>query len=126
MIEVFGVVEAVGTKFNGSLKVHEIWYSFVKGYSGPKALKGNTVKLTLEEWKSGDKKGFNIVDCIVDPVTPPSTQETVQTNTNDEARGKVRHGLTVALVPLVAQEMLTVDKLKEIVNSVVEFVMTGK
>ncbi len=138
--EMTGVVEAVGDKFNGSLKVNGSWVSNKKGFKNP-AKVGDKVKLTLEPWEFKDKKGENItaVELLGSaPSKAPSefkpaskaftkaSTEYVGRDFDAENRGKVRHGLTVALVPLLAQETISVDKAKEVVNSLVEFVMTGK
>ena len=54
-----GIVEAVGTKYNGSLKVDGKWISNKKGFVNP-AKEGDSVKVTLEPWSFNGKEGMNI------------------------------------------------------------------
>ena len=135
--QVSGVVTAVGDKFNGSLKVNGVWYSNKKGFKS-EAKVGDIVTLELSPWEFKDKKGLSITAVSI-KAQPKSANEAVKQvvekinageikmrDFDAENRGKVRHGLTVALVPLVAQEVINVDKLKEIVDSLVEYVMTGR
>lgn len=132
-----GTVQAVGDKFTGSLCIDDTWYSNAKGFKNP-AQKGNTVTLTLAPWSSGTKSGFNIVDVIVHKAKQVEAQKeeehdkpasaakaTVGRDFDSENRGKVRHGLMVALVPLVAQELITEEKAKKLVVSLTDFVMKG-
>lgn len=135
--QVSGVVTGVGDQFNGSVKVNGVWYSNKKGFKNP-AKVGDQVTLELSPWEFKDKKGLNITGVSVKekPVEAPKAAEPKQevkaqpsSGTRDfdaENRGKVRHGLTVALVSLVAQDALEVSMLKTIVNELTEFVMTGK
>lgn len=59
-MKIKGVVEAVGDKFNGSLKVGGKWYNNKKGFENP-AKVGDEVTLTLQEWEFKGKTGVNII-----------------------------------------------------------------
>lgn len=135
MNHVTGIVQAVGEKFNGSLKVNDVWYSFAKGKKTD-VEKGVVVTLTLKEWAMGDKKGLNIVDVVAEKEQPKAKEEpkTIAKASaleleykprdfDNENRGKVRHGLLVAALPLILQELVTVEKAKEVIESLVPFVM---
>lgn len=130
MNKVTGVVQAIGEKFSGSLKVNDVWYSNVKGFKNP-AVKGDAVELTLQEWNSNDKSGVNIVNVEVKKASAKAEVHkeavkeslTTERDFDSENRGKVRHGLTVALVPMLAQNLITLEKAKELIDSLVPYVM---
>lgn len=130
MTEVTGTVDYVGTKWNGCVKVNGTLYSNAKDFKNP-AKQGDFVTLKLEPWESKGKKGFNIVG-VSFPETkkeeegkPQAKAETKERDYDSENRGKVRHGMVCALAPLVATDTITVEKAKEVVNSLIEFVMKG-
>ena len=134
--KVTGVVTKVGDKFNGSVQLDgTTYYSNKKGFVNPAKL-GDKVELTLSDWSFNGKAGKNITGCVVlssEPVKAPEKALPVlekaksvtngQRDFDKEARGKVRHGLIVSLLPLVATQTITLDKAKETVNDVLPFVM---
>lgn len=137
--QVSGVVEGVGDKFNGSLKVGGKWYSNKKGFKNP-AKTGDIVTLTLDAWEFNGKSGFSITDVsIKEGVKQAPKVEAAKTEQREsvaveakgrdfdaENRGKVRHGLVVALLPLVAQELITAGVARALVTQFVDFVMKGE
>lgn len=139
--KVTGLVEAVGTQFNGSVMVEGKWYNFKKGVANP-TQKGDSVTLTLGEWEFKGKKGVNIVAIEFQLPHEVAAQTLIEAKANGakdvtakqasgardfdaENRGKVRHGLMVSLLPLVATDSITLKRAKEVVNEVLEFVMKG-
>lgn len=133
-----GVVQGIGDKYNGSLKVGGEWYGFAtKKHDSFKA--GDQVTLELASWEAKGKTGFNITSVTLKEKTVEAPKEESKMTSmprdvlpeakgrdfDAENRGKVRHGLTVALVPLVAQQIIKVENLKELVNQLVDFVMKG-
>lgn len=82
MDKISGLVQAVGTQFNGSVKVNGVYYNFKKGYKAV-VQKGDMVSLTLEPWKtSTGKSGVNIVEIDVLAVpseSPKPTQSVIKT-----------------------------------------------
>lgn len=69
-MKVSGVIQAVGTQFNGSIKVGDKFYNFPKKYSGTKDLKvGQMVTIELKQWEFQGKSGWNIgsVDVVASP-----------------------------------------------------------
>jgi hypothetical protein len=140
LTKVSGLVEAVGNKFNGSLKVNGAWYGFAKRTT-PEAYKGMNVELELEAWNSKGKSGFNIVgikeastvnSVKQEPVVNTKTQIVVsnaQPKTRDfdaEARGKTRCQMfSAALQSPVLQQYfytkeMTLDQILEVVNQVAD------
>lgn len=75
MERVTGIVEAVGDKYNGSLKVNGKWLNNHKGFKNP-AKVGDQVTLTLKSWSFGGKSGVNIV--AVDVLAVPVEREEVE------------------------------------------------
>ena len=128
-MKITGVVEAVGDKFNGSLKVNGVWYAFAKGKK-TEVEKGSVVNLTLTEWESNGKKGFNIVDVGLskESLAPEKVKEPSKVIPNTgrdfdkEARGKTRSQLLSALLSNPSTDTSDLNKLFEIVNKSVCFV----
>lgn len=83
-MKVSGIIQAVGTQFNGSLKVDGKFYNFPKKYSGSKDFKvGQMVTIQLKQWEFGGKSGWNIgsVDVLAVPeeaVAPVVTKAVVK------------------------------------------------
>lgn len=153
--QVSGVVQGVGDNFNGSVKVNGVWYSNRKGFKNTAVVGDQvTLTLEAWEAKGKKGLNIVNVGFAPKPVSlpkvlaeklapktnPKSTdegprpgvatveqlQKAIQGRDYDaENRGKVRHGLTVALVSLVATDTITLEQLKEVVNSLVPFVMEG-
>lgn len=139
--QVAGIVETIGTKFNGSVKVNGSWYNFKKGVSYTDIKTGDQVLLELGQWEFKGKTGVNVESFTIKtgPVVKVATPaEKVKSETGTlamqahgrdfdaENRGKVRHGLMVSLLPMVAQEVVTLEEAKKLVNDSLDFVMKGE
>lgn len=140
-----GVVQGVGTKYNGSVLVNDVWYNFKKGLVNG-STKGDMVVLTLEAWEFKGKTGHNIKKIEVLPAGPVVEVKTeVQTlpiigkigeglsssiykerDFNAENRGKTRCQLVAASMPLLLNGIVDADFLKEQVNLMVDFIFDGK
>ncbi len=136
------VVEFVGDKWNGSLKIGGEYFSFIKGYKNPGIVKGDVVNVTLEEWESKGKKGLNITKVekvgsapvadapkdapAVSDKKAPTAHVSTGRDFDAEARGKCRHGMIVSLLPLVATQTITLERAVEVVNEALPFVMGDK
>lgn len=128
-----GVVTKVGEKFNGSVQLDNAqWYNNKKGFVNPSKV-NDKVRLTLEQWEYKGKTGFSVA--AVDHLKTEVKAESRATNVASEPkardfdaenRGKVRHGLMVALIPLVASENIELEDAKSLVTEVTEFVMRGE
>lgn len=135
LTKVSGNVEAVSDKYNGSVKINGTWYAYHRDFDGVGAEQGQNVELSLESWEAKGKKGFNIVGVDFTKTAAVKRPATVVESTpsaslgrdfDKENRGKVRHGLMVALAPLVATDSLELDAAKELIIQMTEFVMSGK
>lgn len=74
--KITGVVEAIGTKFNGSVKVNGAWLNFGKGKNPGNMEIGRAYVLTLKDWEFNGKSGQNI-DAI-EPASGASVPEAKQ------------------------------------------------
>lgn len=90
MTKISGVVEQVGEKFNGSLKVNGRWFNFKKG-TKPSGAVGQLVTLTLEPWEFKGKSGENIVGVEIGAKEAPKAQ-----GAKPEGEAKGRDSETVA------------------------------
>lgn len=123
-MQVNGVVEAVGTKFNGSLLVAGKWYNLKKGVSNPASV-GTQITLELEPWKSKDKSGMNVSKVIVHesqvvgdvPTVPKELKEVAkkafkERDFDAEARGKTRCSMFAAALssPILSQYLYTKEQ----------------
>lgn len=107
MSQISGIVEQVGTKFNGSVKLGGKFYNFKKGtdYSGLKP--GDNVTLELSPWEFNGKSGENVTGfsvkekvAVASKAEAPAPRQVAATGRDfdKEARGKTRCSLFAAAI----------------------------
>jgi hypothetical protein len=131
MDKVSGMVQYVGTKFNGSLKVNDTFYNFAKG-SKNKAVVGDQVTLTLEPWESNGKSGVNIVevDVLAVPHKVEQGQQAVVKHivtpkpemSKDEWASKDRRISRQGCIQVAVQVTTNFDKAVELADRMLEYV----
>jgi len=130
MEKVNGLVQAVGTQFNGSVKVNDKWYSFSKGVKNT-AKAGDSVVLTLKEWEFEGKKGLNISAVDVVAAKPAEATPVVEKSftpapkaemSKDEWAAKDRRISRQGLIQVCLQVSSNFDKAVELANKALEYV----
>ena len=132
MSKVTGVVEAIGQKFNGSLKIGDKWLNLKKGVKNT-ANVGDMVTLTLEPWEFKGKTGESITGIDVLAGAPAPAPTIVKESKaaapsysgrdfDKEAHGKTRHGILCALLSNPSVDAMNPEKLFPIVDKCVEYV----
>ncbi len=121
-----GVVEAVGTQYNGSVKVNGEWFNNKKGVKNP-AKVGDTVTLTLSEYDFKGKKGFNITGVEVSGNAPqvadaPLQAKSVGRDFDKEAKGKTACALLAALYANPSVNVEDLDGVFSKVDAGVKFI----
>lgn len=120
-----GVVEHVGEKFNGSVKVGGTYYNFGKGVDKKDVKVGDMVTLKLKEWEFKGKTGKNIAEIDILAGAPPSEVKPAGAKAlaeldsvriklsgrdfDKEARGKTRCSLFAAALQSPALASLVSD-----------------
>lgn len=100
---VTGVVEGIGTKFAGSLKINGVWMNLKKGTEYSHVKQGDVASLTLTPWEFKGKTGESVTAIVVDDAAPkvqtrPSALAIVKGRDYEaEALGKTRCALLEAL-----------------------------
>lgn len=144
MNQISGIVEQVGTKFNGSVKVQGKFYNFKKGVSYGDLRPGDNVTLELSPWEFKGKTGESIASFSVkgrgnlptpSAIAPvlPGVKEVVEAQKHfngggrdfdKEARGKTRCSLFAAAVQSPALAALSSDT-DALIKSAIEVAEAG-
>lgn len=131
--KVNGVVSFVGTKFNGSVKIGNDYYSFARGVNNPCHV-GDMVTLTLEPWESNGKNGFNIVGVDILAIPHKSTQKEVSDKHLEKVVGKAnemskedwaakdRRISRQGVIQIAVQVAPTFEKAVELADRMLEYV----